>query len=91
MTQVIAQTIRKLVYCIEDHEDSVIGKLLVGLSRMARQTNFVGTDKQLTLSAVKDIYVYLQSGEKNEGQHQVKTAHKAHYQLSNKKIGQSRA
>ena len=87
MTQVVAQTIRKIVYCMEDHEDTVIGKLLVGLSRMARQTSFVGTDKQLTLSAIKDIYVYLQSGEKNEGQHQVSAVHKAHYQLSNKKIG----
>ena len=55
----VAQTIRKIVYCIADHEDPIIGKLLVGLSRMARQTNFVGTDKQLTLAAVKDIYVYL--------------------------------
>lgn len=87
MTQVVAQTIRKIVYCMEDHEDTVIGKLLVGLSRMARQTSFVGTDKQLTLSAIKDIYVYLQSGEKNKGQHQVSAVHKAHYQLSNKKIG----
>lgn len=91
MTQVIAQTIRKVVYCIADHEDPTIGKLLVGLSRMARQTSFVGTDKQLTLSAVKDIYVYLQSGEKNEGERQISTAHRAQYQLSNKKTGQTRA
>lgn len=91
MTQVIAQTIRKVVYCIKDHEDPTIGKLLVGLSRMARQTNFVGSDKQLTLSAIKDIYVYLQSGEKNEGQRQISASHKTQYQLSNKKIGQTRA